>query len=254
MIPSRRDILKLGAAGAAALAGGLANGSASAEGSTLSIAYNVNLPSWDPADGPSAVNPTIQGIYQSVFDQYIGQKPDLSFTPGLITEWAWTDDNKKIKMKVRKGVAWHDGSPFTPEDVVWSLQRAADPKTGNPINFVWSKISNLAVADDVITGDVKEYDPALFKWMAFLTGYVLPKAYYTKVGAEGFEAAPIGTGPYLVEKYERNAFVRLKANANYWGAKPAFETVIIKFVPDAASRVAEIESGAGHIRHPLRGI
>jgi len=69
-----------------------------------------------------------------------------------------------------QGVTWHDGSPFTPEDVVWSLQRAADPKTGNPINCVWSKISNLAIADDVITGDVKEYDPALFKWMAFLTG------------------------------------------------------------------------------------
>jgi peptide/nickel transport system substrate-binding protein len=218
MIHSRRDVLKLGAAGAAALASGLANGPASAEETTLSIAYNVNLPSWDPADGPSAVNPTIQGIYQSVFDQYIGQKPDLSFTPGLITEWAWTDDNKKIRMKVRKGVTWHDGSPFTPEDVVWSLQRAADPKTGNPINFVWSKVSNLAIADDVITADVKEYD-----------------------------AAPIGTGPYMVEKYERNAFVRLKANPKYWGDKPAFETAIIKFVPDAASRVAEVESGKSQV-------
>ena len=44
----------------------------------LVIAYNVNLPSWDPTVGPSAVNPTIQGIYQSVFDQFILQQPDLS--------------------------------------------------------------------------------------------------------------------------------------------------------------------------------
>src|ERR1700688_2887167 len=151
MIHSRREVLKLGALGAAALTGGLASSSAHAEAGTLSIASNVNLPSGDPADGPPAVNPTIQGIYQAVFDQYIAQKPDLSFTPGLITEWGWTDDNKKIKMKVRKGVTWHDGSPFTAEDVVWSLNRAADPKTGNPINFVWSKITNLAAADDVIT-------------------------------------------------------------------------------------------------------
>ncbi|MGA2793348.1 MAG: ABC transporter substrate-binding protein [Roseiarcus sp.] len=247
MIHSRRDVLKLGAAGAAALTGGLAGSSAYAQAGTLSIAYNVNLPSWDPCDGPSAVNPTIQGVYQSVFDQYIAQKPDLSFTPGLITEWGWTDDNKKIKMKVRKGVTWHDGSPFTADDVVWSLERAADPKTGNPINFVWSKVGNFTVADDVITGDVKEFDPTLFKWMAFLTGYVLPKAYYAKVGAEGFEAAPIGTGPYMVEKYERNAFVRLKANPTYWGGKPAFETVVIKFVPDASSRVAEIEAGKSQV-------
>ena len=58
---------------------------------------------------------------------------------------------------------------------MWSLERAADPKTGNPINFVWSKVGNFTVADDVITGDVKEFDPTLFKWMAFLTGYVLPQ-------------------------------------------------------------------------------
>ena len=51
----------------------------------------------------------------------------------------------------------------------------------------------------------------------------------------------------MVDKFEQNAFVRLKANPNYWGGKPAFENVIIKFVPDAASRVAEIESGSSQV-------
>ena len=60
-------------------------GAVAAVGDTLSIAYNVNLPSFDPTVGPSSVNPTIQAIYRSVFDQYIGQKPDLSFEPGLLT-------------------------------------------------------------------------------------------------------------------------------------------------------------------------
>ena len=127
----------------------------------------------------------------------------------------------------------------------WSAP--ASPKTGNPIQFVWSKIGNFKVDGNKITADVKEFEPVLFKWMSFLTGYVLPKAYYEKVGAEGFEAAPIGTGPYMVEKFERNAFVRLKANPNYWGGKPEFETAIIKFVPDASSRVAEIESGSSQV-------
>ncbi len=244
---TRRDVIKFGAAGVAAFTGGLPVISAHAQAGVLNIAYNVNLPSWDPTTGPSAVNPTIQGIYQSVFDMFIGQKPDLSFTPGLITEWGWSTDRKSITMKVRKGVTWHDGSPFTPEDVVWSLERAADPKTGNPINFVWSKIGKMSVNGDTITAELKEFDPTLFKWMAFLTGYVLPKAYFTKVGAEGFEAKPIGTGPYMVERYERNAFLRLKANPTYWGGKPAFESVVIKFVPDAASRVAEIESGKSQV-------
>src|ERR1700731_772239 len=56
-----------------------------AVGSTLNIAYNVNLPSFDPQTGPSSVNPTIQAIYRSIFDQYIGQKPNLAFDPGLPT-------------------------------------------------------------------------------------------------------------------------------------------------------------------------
>ena len=77
-----------------------------------------------------------------------------------------------------------------------------------------------------------EFEPTLFKWMAFLTGYILPKAYYEKVGAEGFEKAPIGSGPYMVDAFERNAFLRLKANPDYWGGKPAFETVMFKFVTD----------------------
>lgn len=222
-------------------------GPAGAQGRPLTIAFNVNLPSWDPTVGPSAVNPTIQALYQSVFDQYIGQKPDLSFTGGLIEKWGWNDDKTKIFLDVRKGVTWHDGSPFTPEDVVWSLERAGKPETGNPIQFVWAKIGNFAIDGQRITADVKEFEPTLFKWMAFLTGYVLPKAYYTRVGAEGFEQKPIGTGPYMVDQFERNAFLRLKANPNYWGGKPAIDTVIFKFVTDASARVAEIESGAADV-------
>ena len=92
----RRDLLKIGAAGGAAMTGFPAQAGASAQANELTIAYNVNLPSWDPTTGPSAVNPTIQGIYQSVFDQFIGQKPDLDFQPGLLTEWGWNDDKKQV--------------------------------------------------------------------------------------------------------------------------------------------------------------
>ena len=83
--------------------------------------------------------------------------------------------------------------------------------------------------------------------MAFLTGYVMPKAYYEKVGADGFEAAPVGSGPYKVDRFERNAFLKLSAHEGYWGGAPAFKSVIIKFVPDASSRVAEIDSGKSQV-------
>ena len=246
--PTRRETLALGAGALiASVIGPRGAAEAAAMGDTLTIAYNVNLPAFDPTVGPSAVNPTIQAIYRSVFDQYIGQKPNLAFEPGLLTDWGWNDDKTKVWMDVREGVTWHDGSPFTPEDIVWSLERAGNPKTGNPITFIWSTLSNFKIDGKRVTADVKQYDPVLFKWMAFLTGYVMPKAYYTKVGAEGFEKKPIGTGPYMVDEYQGNAFLRLKANPKYWGGKPAFKTVVFKFVTDATSRVAEIESGSSDL-------
>lgn len=246
-VVSRRQTIALGAGGfiAALLAGRIP---VQAEGiSTLTIAFNVNVPSFDPTTGPSAVNPTIQAIYRSVFDQYVGQKPDLSFAPGLLTAWGWNADRTKVWMDVRENVTWHDGSPLTPDDIVWSLTRAADPKGGNPIQFIWSKIANYKVENHRITADVVSFEPTLFKWMAFLTGYVLPKAYIEKVGPEGFEKKPIGTGPYMFDAYEANAYLRLKANPSYWGPKPAFDTVVFKFVTDATSRAAEIESGSSDL-------
>ena len=247
LTPTRRQTLALTAGGLIASLIGPRSGAYAAAGDTLTIAYNVNLPSFDPTVGPSAVNPTIQAIYRSVFDQYIGQKPNLAFEPGLLTAWGWNDDKTKIWMDVRPGVTWHDGSPFTPADIVWSFERAGKKETGNPIEFVWSTLGNFKVDGQRVTADMKQFDPTIFKWMAFLTAYVLPKDYFEKVGAEGFEKKPIGTGPYMVDAYQGNAFLRLKANPKYWGGKPAFETVVFKFVTDATSRVAELESGSSNV-------
>jgi peptide/nickel transport system substrate-binding protein len=215
---------------------------------TLTIAYNVGLPSWDPATGPSAVNPSIQGIWRAVFDQYIDQAADLSFKPGLITKWGWNADKTKIELEVRAGATWHDGTPVTAADVVWNLKRAGDPKAGNPVaGIIWSSVDNFQVQGNKITADVKQYVADYFKWMGFLTGYMIPPAYYEKVGAAGFEKKPIGSGPYLIEEFVQGSYVKLKAFDKYWGPKPAFKNVTIKFVTDPSARVAEIESGKSDV-------
>lgn len=217
------------------------------ETKTLTIAFNANLPSLDGTVGLACLNPTIQAIYRSIYDQYVGQAPDLSLQPGILTAWGWNDDKTKVYMDVREGVTWHDGTALTPEDVVWSLERGANPDSGSPVANIWGHIGNFTIDGNRINGDVITFDPTIFRWMAFLTGYVMPKAYYEKVGPEGFEKNPIGTGPYMFDAYEGNAFLRLKANPNYWGGKPPFETVIFKFVTDPTSRVAEIESGSSDL-------
>lgn len=217
---------------------------AAAIGDTLDIAYFVPLPAWDPTTGLSSVNPTLQSIYKSVFDQYIDQNPDLSFKPGLLTEWGWNADKTKVHMKVRDDALWHDGKPVTAEDIAWNLRRVAKPETGNPVAAItWSTLDNLTVNGNEISGDVKQFAADIFKWMAFLTAYVLPPHHYEAVGAEGFEKQPMGSGPYKMAEFQRGSFVRLQANADYWGGKPAFENVVFHFITDPAARVAAIESG-----------
>ena len=122
---SKTHLTRRGFMGAsAALTALLASGASvlAQDGANLTIAYNVPVQSWDPTTGPAAVNPALQSAYLAVFDRYIAQAPDLSFGPGLLTDWGFNDDKTKITMTVREGVTWHNGDAFTPEDVVWSLE------------------------------------------------------------------------------------------------------------------------------------
>ncbi len=96
---SRRDLLKVGAAGGAAMTFGLGAGVASAQGSELTVAYNVNLPSWDPTVGLSAVNPTIQG------DLSIGLRP--VYRPGARSVLpAGASDQMGLERGPQQGHRW----------------------------------------------------------------------------------------------------------------------------------------------------
>ena len=200
-------------------------------GDTLTIAYNLPVPSWDPTTGTSAVNPGLASIYKSIFDQYVDQAKDLKQIPGVLTEWSFDKNNTGIRLKLGKGRRWADGKPITPEDIVWNLKRLGDPKTGNPIQIVWGSLKNFKINGQVITADLKPYRATILNWLSFLGAYLLPPHYYKKVGKAGFEKAPMGSGPYQLEKFSRGSFARLKRNPNYWGPKPVFETVVfISFV------------------------
>ena len=214
---------------------------------TLTIAYHTALPGLDPTRNAQTSNPAVQSIYKAIFDTYVDQNPDLSLKPGIVTKWGWGADRRSIVLTLRRGALWHDGTPVTPEDLVWSLERAADPKTGNPMHFVWKKLGRTRIDGDTVTVELKEPEPAILKWLCFLTAYILPRKAFTEAGPEGWDDKPIGSGPYRVEKFERNGYIRLKAFPQYWGPKPAFETVIFKFVPDPATRVAEVESGSSDL-------
>lgn len=242
----RRTLLKAAVTGALMAPFHGALGQVNASSRTLVIAYHTPLPGLDPTNSPQSANPTVQSIYKALYDPYIDQNPDLSFKPGILSKWTWELHKSRIVLTLRKGALWHDGKPVTGDDLAWSLVRAADSSGGNPMQFVFGKMGHFQLRGDKLTIELKEFEPAMLKWLAFLTAYILPEHAFTAAGKDWDQQA-IGSGPYRLDRFERNGFIRLKRFERYWGPRASFDTVIYKFVPDPATRVAEIESGGADI-------
>ncbi|MDB6000540.1 MAG: extracellular solute-binding protein family 5 [Rhizobacter sp.] len=222
---------------------------------TLSIAYPVDVPTWDP--GAMSI-PTIQGIYQSVFDSPLRYSPSLKLQARQFKEWKWLDDKAtRLEITLRDDVLFHDGTKMTMEDVKYSFsdRAKADKKL-----LVGGMLNTLAEVEVVSpTKGVMVFGrstPAAPIYLAFLAVYVVPKAYMTQVGADGFNAKPIGAGPYRMVEHQRGSRIVLEAFDKYWGGAPAIKQVIFQIVPEPSARVALIESGRAGMatQLPLREV
>lgn len=217
-------------------------------GDTLTIAYPPTNGHWDPTVGPEALDTASQSLWKSVFDQYIDRDPDLSLRPGILSAWGWDADHTRVYLTLRRDAKWQDGRPVTAKDLVWNLERAASPKTGNPLQEIWASIDGFSVDGDTVSAGLSQYVPDLFKRLAFHTAFVLPPHYYKKVGARGFRNKPLGSGPYRLArarpaKKGEPGFVRLERFPDYWGGAPAFKTVVFRFVADPRERALAVASG-----------
>ena len=184
--------------------------------------------------------------YNFVVVREIQQAPDVylydpatkaySLQPLLATSWKQTDPTT-WEFQVRPGVKFSNGEPLTADTFVQSLAIYRDNKTNTANNF--GTIQIKAVGDmtfDVIT--TKENDATLPSIMTYL--WVIPPKYFAANGPEAWATHPIGTGPYMLDKWVRGVEVDLKANPNYWGSKPSIHHVVIRSVSNAGTQVAQL--------------
>ncbi|WP_072385009.1 ABC transporter substrate-binding protein [Hyphomicrobium sp. CS1BSMeth3] len=153
-----------------------------------------------------------------IFDQAEPvNKPEV-IRPELAESWAWDAAQTKLTFKLRQGVTWHDGKPFTAKDVkcTWDWSREADPKSGfrkNPRKLWWDNIKEITVnGDHEVTFELNRPQASLLTLMASGMSPVYP----CHVPARIMRTKPIGTGPFRVVAFEANKFVRLEKNPNYW--------------------------------------
>jgi len=159
--------------------------------------------------------------------------------PGLFTDWAQIDD-LTWEFTMREGVVFHNGNPMTIEDVAFTLsaERLWGPEALRPHAMAGSFASVDIVDDVTLRITTKAPDPVMLQRLAHVIGHVVPADVYRELGAEGFAAAPIGTGPYKWGKYEQGNELILVANDDYWGSKPPLSRIGIKAAQENSWRVA----------------
>jgi peptide/nickel transport system substrate-binding protein len=190
-------------------------------------------------------NPDSYYVYRNIFDNMLTRDDAGKIVPQIATEWKYKSDTE-IVFTIRDGVKFHDGTPLTPEDVAFSVNRIIDPKFASPQLGQFNKITSAEVTGDhEVTIKTDGAYPVLLAQLVKLS--IVPKHVVEKVGDDAFNLAPVGSGPYKFEKWQRGVSVTLARNDDYWGDKGPFASAEFRAVPDAATRVADLQSGAADL-------
>jgi peptide/nickel transport system substrate-binding protein len=186
-------------------------------------------------------------IHHQAWDGLVYRNPEtFKIEPLLATEWK-TPDPTTIEFMLRPNVKFHDGSPFTADDVVYTLTIAANPnsRVSTPANYNWidkaEKTGDLSVR---VT--LKRPTPAALEYFALVIP-IYPKTYREKVGPEGYAKAPVGAGPYKITRVEASVSIDFERFEDYWAGspkgKPAIKKMNLRFVPDATTELTELLAG-----------
>ncbi len=206
---------------------------------TVIYALQSDVQNWDP---PNSVLRESIILGYNVFDHLAAR--DLKtgkVGPSLAVSWKNLDDTT-WEVKLRKGVKFHDGSPFTARDVKATFDRVLNPENKLTARGNHAKIKSVEVVDD-LTARFKTDGPyPLF--VERLTAQVMESEKVIKEkGHEWMQDNPVGTGPYKLVRWQKKQEHLLVRNEDYWGPKPAYKYVRVRIIPEQATQIAELISG-----------
>jgi peptide/nickel transport system substrate-binding protein len=223
------------------LAAGVAGAAAAPEGQ-MTWGIHVSLvPTWfDPAETTGIVTPFM--LMYALHDAMVKPLPGNPLAPSLAESWTLSADGLVYEFVLRNGVRFHNGDPLSAEDVKFSFERYRGAA---------SKTFKERVAAVETSGPTRVRFRLKEPWPDFLTfyssatgaGWIVPKAYITKVGDDGFKKAPIGAGPYRFVSFTPGVELVLEAVDNYWRKAPHVKRLVFKTIPDPSTRFAALRRG-----------
>ncbi len=182
-------------------------------------------------------------IQGQVYNGLLKYDKNIKLTGDLAESWEVSPDGLTITFHLRKDVRWQDGKPYTSADALFSYQFMIDPKTPTPYSGDYLKVAK-AEAPDPYTFKVtyKEvFAPGLASWgLSQLPAHLLKGK---DVRKSPLNRKPVGTGPYILEKWEAGARITLRANPDYFEGRPKLDRVTYRIIPDMATIFLELRSG-----------
>jgi peptide/nickel transport system substrate-binding protein len=207
-----------------------------AHASSLTIALPGNVNTLDP-DKTTTVG-TDLSVISHLYTPLVDRGPDLALRPGLAKSWHALDETT-WRFELTPGVTFPDGEPLDAAAVKWNIERVLDPKTAARNKPWFAAITEIRVVDpqtlDVVT---KGAYPDLPAQMAMF--FLMPPKWTAENNPS---VAALGSGPYDLVRFTSGDRVELKAKPDYWGAKPAFDNVTFRVIPEDAARIAALLAG-----------
>lgn len=219
-----------------------AGGTGQAGGEELKVGLDVDAGTLDPrlARDTSAVR-----VADLVYDGLIRLSDKLEPLPALAEKWENPDPTTWI-FTLRKGVTFHDGKPFTAQDVKYSFDSILDPSMKAPNAKLYEPIDKVEAVDESTVKFIlkKPFAPLL----SYLDIGIVPK-HIAEQKDDSLSSKPIGTGPYKMVKWDKNSKIAFEAYDKYWDGPAKTKKITYFIIPDNTTRVAALEAGDVHLVH-----
>lgn len=250
----RRALAAMGAAlGATALSGTMAGRVLAAEGDTLTWAIHLSPTNlfFDPGITPGTGAPLMiqYALHDALIRPVAGESTGLSLAESMEA----AEDGLSYTFVLREGLKFQNGEPITAEDAKFSFDRYK----GANAELIREFVKEAVVVDErTIRYDLSEPWPdflTMFGTPASGVAWIVPKAYVESVGDDGFKNAPIGAGPYRIKNFQPGTEIELEASEHYWRKTPAVPHLLLRMIPDAATRLAAIRNGEVDFAYGIQG-
>jgi peptide/nickel transport system substrate-binding protein len=212
----------------------------------LVVAVNTFPRSLDPTFDANA---QAQAWYRNIYEPLVIFDNTATMQPALAVSWKALDDFR-WQVNLRKGVKFHNGDPFSAEDVKFTIERVLDPKTKAPWKPKITLIEKVEIVDEhSVVIHTKEPFATLMRNFTII--YILPSKLAREKGTEKFLEVPIGTGPWKFNSWLRDSYMTFTRNEDYWGKKPHISALTFKHMPEASTRMAALEAGEIDLMYAL---